>query len=150
VQHYEYANVEEARTAGADLELGVVLGAAQVEAGYSYLRATDLATGLRLPGRAAHSARATVRGPLLAGVRGTLTALYTGASPLSFDASGRVTGERAAFPRADVRLARALPLGLELVAGVDNLFDARPALWDGAVERRVYTALAWTAVGGVP
>jgi outer membrane cobalamin receptor len=150
VQHFEYANVEQARTAGTDVELGVVLGRVHAEAAYSYLEAEDLATGLRLPGRSAHSARATVSAPLVAGVRGALTALYTGAAPMAFDAAGHVTSARAAFPRADARLARTLPRGLELVVGVDNLFDARPARWDGAVERRLYTALSWSVMGAAP
>ena len=150
VQHYEYANVEQARTAGADVELGTVLGRVRAEAAYSYLEAEDRATGLALPGRATHSARVTVGGPLVAGVRGALTALYTGAAPLAHDADGRVTSERAAFPRADLRLARTLPRGLELVVGVDNLLDAQPARWDGAVERRLYTALSWAGMGDAP
>ncbi|HEU4630243.1 MAG TPA: TonB-dependent receptor [Gemmatimonadaceae bacterium] len=150
LQHFAYANVAEARTAGADLELGVVLGRSRAEAAYSYLDTEDRATGLALLGRAPHSARATLSGPLLAGVRGTLTGLYTGSAPLAYDVTGRAAREREAFARADVRLARALPRGLELVVGVDNLFDARPAQWEAAVARRLYTALSWTALGGVP
>jgi outer membrane receptor protein involved in Fe transport len=60
-----------------------------------------------------------------------------------------VTGERGAFFRTDLRLARRLPRGLELVAGADNLFDARPARWEGAVGRQLYAALAWSFAGGM-
>ena len=45
------------------------------------------------------------------------------------------------------RIAQRLPLDLELVAGADNLFDARPGEWAGSVGRQLYLGLGWRAEG---
>ena len=42
----------------------------------------------------------------------------------------------------DLQASVALGRSLRLVAGVDNLFDARPAGWQGTVERRLRMRLA--------
>jgi outer membrane receptor protein involved in Fe transport len=55
-----------------------------------------------------------------------------------------VTGERDAFARVDLHAAQAMPGGLDVTFGVDNLFDAQPAQWADAVDRRVYTGVSWT------
>ncbi|HEY0970354.1 MAG TPA: TonB-dependent receptor, partial [Gemmatimonadales bacterium] len=141
---FEYANVEQGLTRGAELEGGVAVGSLRAEAAYSYLDAEDRATGLPLLGRPTHSARATLGGMLPFELRASVTALYTGATPMERDDTGAVVGERDAFFRTDVRLARRLPRGLEIVAGADNLFDQRPARWEGAVARQVYAALSWS------
>jgi hypothetical protein len=61
------------------------------------------------------------------------------------DATGVITSRRDAFTRLDVRLSRPLPaLGLEWVAGADNLFAARPDAWAGFTGRHVYTSLTYT------
>ncbi|HEX5581844.1 MAG TPA: TonB-dependent receptor, partial [Gemmatimonadaceae bacterium] len=145
---YEYANVEQGLTRGAELEGGLAVGSLRAEAAYGYLDAEDRATGLPLLGRPTHSARATLGGMLPFDVRASVTALYTGATPMERDGSGVVVGERDAFFRTDVRLARQLPGGLEIVAGADNLFDQRPARWEGAVGRHVYAALSWSFAQG--
>jgi len=145
---YEYANVEQGLTRGAELEGGVAIGALRAEAAWSYLDAEDRATGLPLLGRPTHSARATLGGMLPFDVRASVSALYTGTTPMERDGSGAITGERDAFFRTDVRLARRLPRGLEIVAGADNLFDQRPARWEGAVARHVYAALSWSFARG--
>jgi outer membrane receptor protein involved in Fe transport len=55
-----------------------------------------------------------------------------------------VTSWRDSFLRADLRVARSLPGGLELSVGADNLFDRQPDNWAGFTGRHVYTALSWT------
>ena len=142
---YEYRNVEQGLTQGAELEGGVLVGPARVEAGYAWLRAEDRATGLALLGRPAHSARLSLVGPLPLAVRGSLAGTWTAATPIERTEGGAVSAERASFLRFDARLARRLPQGLELVVGVDNLLDRRPAFWEGAVARQLYTALSWSA-----
>jgi outer membrane receptor for ferrienterochelin and colicins len=147
VVRYEYANVEQGRTRGAELETGVTAGALRAEAAYAYLDAEDRATGRALLGRPTHSGRVQLAGALPLAVRGAVTGVYTGATPMTRDADGRIVGTRDPFFRVDVRLARRLtagPTGLELVLGADNLFDRRPALWEGAVARQLYTSLAWS------
>ena len=142
---YEYRNVEQGLTQGAELEGGVLVGPAHVEAGWAWLRAEDRATGLALLGRPAHSARLSLAGPLPLAVRGSLAGTWTAATPIERAPDGAVSAERASFLRFDARLARRLPQGLELVVGVDNLLDRRPAFWEGAVARQLYTALSWSA-----
>lgn len=141
---YGYANVEQGLTQGADLEVGVAMGGVRAEAAYGWLRATDRLTDLPLLGRPTHSARATLTGALPFVGRGSLSGVYTGATPMERDGAGAVIGERDAFLRLDARVARRLPLGAELSVGVDNILDARPERWEGAVGRQLYTALAWT------
>lgn len=140
---FGYANVSQGLTRGADLEMGVTLGAHRMEAAYGYLDAEDRATGRALLGRPTHSARAGLTARLPFALRAHVAAVYTGATPMERDAAGVVTAERDAFLRTDVRLSHALPGGLELVLGADNLFDQRPAHWAGDVARQVYGALSW-------
>lgn len=153
---YEYANVDDGTTRGAELEAGAVLGGPvlaglRLEGGYAGLATRDEATGRPLLGRPAHSARATATyalGPArlarAGGPRLSVTGVYTGRTPMERDAAtGLVTGWRDAFVRADARLAQPLPGGAELVVGADNLFGARPARWAGFTGRHLYTGLSW-------
>lgn len=141
---YAYANVSQGLTRGVDLEGGVVLGGVRAELSYGYLDAVDRLTDLPLLGRPTHSARATLGGVVPHVGRASLTGIYTGATPMERDATGAVTGERGSFLRLNARLARRLPMGAELSVGVDNLLDARPARWEGAVARQIYSGLSWT------
>ncbi len=142
---YAYANVEQGLTQGVDLEAGVVLGGARVEAAYGWLSATDRLTDLPLLGRPRHSARAMLSGAIPFLGRGSLTGVFTGRTPMERDEdTGAVIGERDAFLRMNARIARRLPFGTEFSVGVDNIFDSRPALWEGAIARQIYTALAFT------
>jgi outer membrane receptor protein involved in Fe transport len=61
------------------------------------------------------------------------------------DETGQISSKREGFFRIDARLAQRLPWGLELAVGGDNLFDARPADWAGAVGRQWYVGLNWIA-----
>jgi len=149
---YEYGNVDDGTTRGAELEAGTVLAGLRLEGGYAALATRDAATGHPLLGRPAHSVRATAsyafgrlaRGALPTGPRMSVTGVVTGRTPMERDAAtGLVTGWRDAFLRADLRLAQPLPGGAELVLGADNLFDARPAQWAGFTGRHLYTGLSW-------
>lgn len=143
LQLYEYGNVEQGTTRGADLELGVAVGSLRAEAAYSYLDAEDRATGLPLLGRPEHAGRVALSHALPFGVRGSVAGVYTGATPMERGEGGAITSTRDAFARLDARLARRLPQGLELALGVDNLLDAAPDAWAGAVGRQLYTSLSW-------
>ncbi len=141
---YGYANVEQGLTQGMDLEAGVVLGGIRAEAAYGWLSATDRLTDLPLLGRPTHSGRVTLSGGIPVLGRVSLTSVYTGRTPMERDEdTGAVTGERDSFLRLDARLARRLPFGSELSVGVDNVFDSRPDLWEGAIARHIYTALTF-------
>jgi outer membrane receptor for ferrienterochelin and colicins len=147
---YGYANVEQGRTQGLELEAGSVLGVVRAEASYGYLDAEDRATGLALLGRPTHSGRLQLSGTLPLALRGSAAGIFTGATPMQRDDAGAIISERDAFFRVDARVARRLPTGFELVVGVDNLFDRRPARWEGAVARQLYTALSWTFARTAP
>jgi outer membrane receptor for ferrienterochelin and colicins len=141
---YEYGNVDEGLTQGADVEAGVVLGALRLEGGYGFLSAEDRRTGQALLGRPEHSGRATATYALPFGLRGSLAGVYTGETPMQRAEDGVITSTRDAFLRLDVRLAQRLPQGLEVVVGADNLFDRVPAQWAGAVGRQIYTGVSWS------
>jgi outer membrane receptor for ferrienterochelin and colicins len=146
---FEYRNRDNGYTRGLELETGSNLtetGSVRGELGWSYLETRDNTTGRELLGRPMHSARATLQLPLLFASRASLTAVHTGRTPMQRDdATGLITSRRDAFTRLDVRLSRPLPsLGLEWVAGADNLFAARPDAWAGFTGRHVYTSLTYT------
>jgi outer membrane receptor for ferrienterochelin and colicins len=143
VAQYRYGNVARARTWGAEGEAGIVLAPLRIEAGYAYLGTEDRETGEPLLGRPEHSARLTLGMTPTAKLRTTVTALYTGATPMTRSDDGTITSEREAFARLDARLAHDLPAGLEVVLGADNVFDARPEEWADATGRRWYAGLRW-------
>ena len=144
---YTYGNVERGRTRGIELESGATAGAVRADASWSLLDARDGETGQPLLGRPRHSARLTLGYSLPIGLRAGITGLHTGTTPMQRDDGGTVTSERDAFTRVDVRLAQALPLDLELVAGADNLLDARPRAWAESVGRQLYVGLGWRSQG---
>ncbi len=135
-------NVDRARTEGLEVDLRRVFGAWILATGYDYLRARDLGADLPLDRRASHTGRVRVTRLLgfMPGGALDVTARYTGPAPVLGTAAGqtRVTGERGAFLSTDLHLAGSVTRGLRVNAGVDNVFDARPADWPGQVERRFY------------
>lgn len=140
---YTYGNVEHGRTAGVEAEAGVTVGTARLEAGYGYLTTRDGNTGHPLLGRPEHSGRLSAGYAPARGPRVTVTGIYTGTTPMQRDETGAVSSEREAFLRFDLHAAHRLPMDLEVKLGVDNLFDARPALWADAVGRRGYVGMVW-------
>ncbi len=143
VLRYEYGNVDEGLTAGADVEAGAAFGPLRMELGYSRLIAEDRNTGQSLLGRPAHSGRIMLGASLPFRLRGSITGVYTGETPMQRDEAGAITSTRDAFLRFDARIAQPIPGGLELILGADNLFDQQPAQWAGATGRQLYTGLAW-------
>ena len=144
---YTYGNVERGRTRGVELESGVTAGALRADASWSLLDARDGQSGQSLLGRPRQSARVTLAYAVPMGLRASITGLHTGRTPMQRDESGAVTSERDAFTRMDVRLAQELPLALELIAGADNVFDARPRAWAESVGRQIYIGLGWRSQG---
>ncbi|HEX6058166.1 MAG TPA: TonB-dependent receptor [Gemmatimonadaceae bacterium] len=142
---YQYANVDDGLTRGAEVEAGAFVGIVRIEGAWSLLDTEDRGTGRPLLGRPTHALRATIGSPLPLALRAAATVVVTGRTPMERDdATGAITGWRETYARLDARLARALPGGLELVVGADNLFDRRPARWAGFTGRHVYTSLSWT------
>lgn len=81
---------------------------------------------------------AAAKGPRL-----TATGVYTGATPMERDSTGAISSTRDAFARLDLRAAQRLMWGLEVSAGVDNVANARPGEWAGAVGRQGYVGVSW-------
>jgi outer membrane receptor for ferrienterochelin and colicins len=138
---YSYGNIANGTTRGAELELNTSWKGARLEAGYSYLHTRDEATDETLLGRPAHSARLMGGYTFGFGTRVSATAIYTGATPMQRAESGTLT--RDAYVRIDTRVAHALPYGLELSLGVNNVADGRPALWPGYTGRQIYAGASW-------
>ena len=142
---YEYRNLDDGWTRGVDLESGFALNGWRVEGGYSGLATRNGTTGRELLGRPAHSARLLVARTLPLAVRASVNGTFTGRTPMQRDeTTGTISLWRDAFTRVDARVARDVAGGMELVAGVDNLFDTQPAEWAGFTGRHVYVALSWT------
>ncbi len=140
-------NVAEAVTRGFEFSLRAVLGGAEFAAGYAYLDAYAVDSGLPLDRRAAHSARvrAAWTAEAHSGLSLDATAHLTGAAPIigtGPDGSDATIGTQERFVAIDLQTSVDLGRGLRLVAGVDNLFDARPAGWQGAIERKLRMGLS--------
>lgn len=138
---YTYGNIDDGTTRGIELEAGVARGGLRLEGGYAYLHAERSGTGEPLLGRPAHSLRGSASYAVPLGLRVSLTAVRTGDTPVRRTEAGVI--EREGFTRFDVRVAQALPLGFELSAGLDNVFDVRPEEWPGHMGRQFYLTVQW-------
>lgn len=141
---YTYGNVANGRTSGVEVQGGATAGGLRAEAGYAWLTTEDDATGLPLLGRPSHSGRLALSHALPVGLRASVAGVYTGATPVLRSEAGVVT-EREGHLRMDGRVAMALPRGLEVAVGADNLLGDRPAGWPGFTGRHVYVTLGWAA-----
>jgi outer membrane receptor for ferrienterochelin and colicins len=138
---YSYGNIAHGRTRGVEVELNTSWKGARMEAGYSYLYSRDDATDEPLLGRPSHSARLLAGYTFGFGTRISATAIYTGATPMQRNDPGLLTRE--AYVRLDTRVAHALPYGLEVSLGVNNVADMRPSLWPGYTGRQIYAGASW-------
>lgn len=148
ITYYTYGNIADGFTRGAEVEGGINHGSLRAEAGYGYLEARDSGTDEPLLGRPTHSGRLSLEYALPVGPRAALVGVYTGATPVRRTEAGLV--ERDGFLRFDLRLAQALPRGLELSLGARNLFDARPEEWPGFSGRHLYFGLGWRTADDTP
>ncbi|MBP2648684.1 MAG: hypothetical protein H6Q77_2308 [Gemmatimonadetes bacterium] len=148
-------NIAVARTQGVEASARWASGTWSVMAGYTYLDARNLVDDLPLNRRAANTGRlrATKTWGLLRGLRGDVTALYTGPAPLvgqAFEGGTAVTGEQGAFLQWNLGVQLGVLPALSLNAGVDNLFNEIPENWTGLIERRFWIGFSsqWKASGG--
>jgi len=139
---FTYANIDDGETYGAELELGATWGGLRAEAGYGWLRARDRTTGQALLGRPEHSMRGSLGYALALGLRASVSATYSGATPSSRLDDGAVI-ERDPLTRVDARIAQSLPWGLELSVGIDNVFDTTIDEYPGFLGRQFYVGLGW-------
>ncbi|MFL5520197.1 MAG: TonB-dependent receptor domain-containing protein [Gemmatimonadales bacterium] len=150
-------NIDQARTQGVELSARWATGPWSFQAGYNYLDAKNLTADLPLNRRAMHTGRfrTSRTWDRIAGLRVDVTGTLTGDAPIVESGLGTggpavVTGTQEALFTLDSRVA-VTPVGdVELSFGVDNLFNAQPAGWLGAIERRVYLGMRtqWLPFGG--
>ena len=141
-------NVADAITRGFELNLRTAPGSAEFVAGYAYLDAFAVDSGLPLDRRAAHSARVRVAwtAETPSGFRLDGTAHVTGDAPIigtGADGNDARVGTQERFMALDLQASIGLGRRLRLVGGIDNLFDARPAGWQGAIERKLRVGLSF-------
>ena len=105
------------------------------------MRTRDLGSEQPLLGHPGRTARLSLQNDLPLGLRGLVSAIYTGSTPLQ-QTEARIIS-RDPFLRFDARLSRTLPGGIEATLGGRNLFDAQPEEWPGFVERQLYLGLNW-------
>ena len=134
-------NVTDAITQGFEFQMQLNSGDFGLTTGYTFLDAREADSDTRLSRRARHSAHARVSwtATQVDGLRVDITGHLTGSAPiLEFSPDGAAAGSGMQERLTAVDVQATLPLGdnLELRAGVDNLFDARPEGWQSIVERR--------------
>ncbi len=145
---FTYGNVAQARTRGVETEAGYTAGRLRVEGGVAFLDARDKLTDRTLLGRARWSGRLSASASRLLGARVSGTLVHTGATPIQRNDDGAVTATQSAFTRLDFRIARALGRGIDLSAGVDNVFDRQlGTAWPGFTGRQWYGGVTWTPRG---
>ena len=143
---FQLQNVGQGTTQGVETEATLLLGPARLEAGYAFLDTRDDVTGRRLLGRPRHSGRLGMSGALGARLRGSVTGVYTGSTPVALGPTGLINGFQPVFIRVDARLAVRVRTGIEATLGVDNLLDRRLGpQWPGFTGRLVYAGVAWRA-----
>ncbi len=141
---YSYGNISEGLTRGLEVEGGIAHGPVRLEAGYAFLHSRAGDTGDRLLGSPKHSGRASLESGLPFGLRGGVTGIYTGPTPIQ--RGDQEVVERGSFLRFDANLSTGLPAGLRLTAGVRNLLDARPTHWPGLTGRHLFIGIGWDLV----
>lgn len=146
---FQPVNVGRARTQGVEAGLRWNPDAWALSLGYTWLDAHNLSGDVPLNRRAAHTARfrATRTWAVLQGLRADVTGLYTSEAPLvgdTGDGTLGVVGEQGAFLQWNLGVQSGITPLLDLSAGVDNLFNQRPANWTGFVGRRYWVGVGTT------
>jgi outer membrane cobalamin receptor len=137
---FRYENVERAHTQGLEAGGSAQAGPIALSASHAWLDARDDESGGRLSGRAAHTTKVGGSVALPHEVRFSSSVIYTSSVPITARTG---TDWQAAYARLDLSLAAPLVEGTDLVLGVDNVTDARPAGSITNLGRRWFTALHW-------
>ncbi len=159
-QVYTNVNVARARTQGVESNVHATFGATEFAAGYDFLRARDLGTGLPLSRRATHTARVRLsrEWAVRRGLSSDVSARYTGAASLvgipsgapitgAFSTGSGIIGRQGAFLSIDTQFRCAVTRRAELSAGVNNVLGQHPALWTPAYARQWYAGVRLQWVG---
>jgi outer membrane receptor for ferrienterochelin and colicins len=146
LQVFTYSNRAAGRTAGIETEAAAVVGPFRFEGGYSWLHTQDDETAGPLLGRPTHSARGGVNWTSSFGMHTRLGAVFTGSAPIQRSEDGTAV-YRDGYTRVDVRAGWRMLRSVQLVIGVENLFEARPQGWPGFTGRRLYAGATWRPTG---
>lgn len=144
---YSYGNIADGSTSGVELEAGFSRSGFHGEVGYAFLNA-ETGEGDPLLGRARHSGRGLIEYALPGRVNAGLHADFSGRAPVQRTDDGLAF--RSASTRFDIRAGRTLPGGLELTAGVRNIFDSRPDNAAGYQGRHLYLSAGWQIAARTP
>ena len=160
-QTYANVNVARARTQGVEANVRTTVLGTDVSAGYDFLHARNLSTGLPLTRRATHTARLRLarEWSLLQGLQGDVSVRYTGNAPLigipsgapitgPFSTAPGIVGRQGALLSVDMQWRLRLTREATLSIGGNNLLGQRPALWTPAFDRQIFAGLAihWSAI----
>ncbi|MFO0093891.1 MAG: TonB-dependent receptor plug domain-containing protein, partial [Gemmatimonadaceae bacterium] len=153
-QQYANVNVARARTQGVESSVRAELFGTDILAGYDWLHAFNLNTGLPLSRRASHTARLRLSRQFAVrqGLATDVSARYTGGAALIGIPSGApitgaiateqgIIGRQGALLSLDVQLRLSITRDAELSLGGNNLLGQRPALWTPAFDRQVYAGV---------
>ena len=144
---YSPRNVSDVTTRGFEVGIRAVSSLGAFTAGYAYLDARSPASDTPLDRRPKHSAR--VRGSWVttqpARMRLDATLHVTGEAPILGTARDRLitrTDTQARFTALDLQASIDVWRNLEVIAGVDNVFNARPSGWQAVIDRRLRAGVA--------
>lgn len=153
-QQYANVNVARARTQGIEGSVRAELLGTEITAGYDWLHARNLNTGLPLSRRASHTARLRLsrQFPVRRGLFTDVSARYTGSAALlgipsgapitgPFSTEQGIIGRQGALFSMDAQLRLSLTPEAELSFGGNNLLGQRPALWTPAFDRQFYAGV---------
>jgi outer membrane receptor for ferrienterochelin and colicins len=142
---YSPRNVRRARTSGVEVTGYARTTQWDVAAEYALLEARSLEDDLPLDRRSRHSARVRVQGlwSVARGAGVSVTSRLTGSAPIiGLGSSGPTEiGRQARYLGVDVHGSLRITSGVQVTAGVDNVFDVRPDGWQAAIGRRVRMGL---------
>lgn len=119
---YRYSNVEDARTAGAEIALQYSHPRVTLRASYGYLNAVDLGTDLPLLNRAPHHAKGMVTTFLTPAWDATLTWDWQNGMATNTSDENDIRYSRA-LARLDLKTGYQVRPDLLLFAGINNLTD---------------------------
>lgn len=142
---YSPRNVRRARTRGLEASASVQGTGWDLAAEYALLVARSIEDDLPLDRRSRHSARVRLQRvwPVAEGALLSVTTRLTGSAPIiGLGSLGLAQiGRQARYVGVDLHGSLRITSGVELTAGVENVFDVRPDGWQAAITRRLRLGL---------
>ncbi len=146
IQVFRYANVERARTQGAELTVGWQIQPGwKISAGYTYLDAKDLDTDERLTRRPRHQGQMSIDGTMPLPGMSWLARIRSQSDEV---VNAETDATSPAFTTLDLKLNQDIGQHLRLFTGINNVTDAQRNFNDAAdfgpvSGRFIYVGLTW-------